>query len=165
MNSRGFYRPVWPVESFVSLQRVLDELEPYTSVSFGFRADILVTLFTTRHFHVVWSPYVMPQTSPAAVYYMRRYAGIMQWLTVEFDFSKLGFGPDHGASGLLPGIWNVYPRVDEFIDSQMERDQASTLFSLQVLVRRYYGMRKSVSEDEGKVLVILEYFELVTLMR
>lgn len=153
MNPIGAFRPAWPEQYFESLQSVLEPLERYTSVSSGFRADILVTLFTTRHFHVVWSPYVMPLTSPAAVYYMRKYSGLMQHVTLEFDFAKLGFGAEPGAHELRPGIQNMYPRVDEFIDAQKEREELSTLFSLRILVRRYHGRRKvegMVRGEEGE---------------
>jgi len=153
MNNIGAYRPVWPDDYFESLESVLESLERYTSVSSGFRADILVTLFTMRHFHVVWSPYVMPLTSQAAVYYMRKYSALMQHITLEFDFSKQGFGATQIAASLKPGVENIYPRVDEFVDAQTERDNYSTLFNLRILVRRYHGNRKGgegVEEEKGK---------------
>lgn len=153
MNPVAAFRRVWPDDYFESLQSVLQSLERYTSVSSGFRADILVTLFTTRHFHVVWSPYVMPLTSPAAVYFMRKYSGLMQHITLEFDLTKLGFAAEPAAHALKPGIQNIYPRVDEFVHAQKERDRCSTIFNLRILVRRYYGNRESGgnnNEDEAK---------------
>lgn len=151
MNPVSAYKPVWPEEHFESLQSVLQSLERYTSVSSGFRADILATLFTIRRFHVVWSPYVMPLTSPAAVYYMRKYSGLMQHITLEFDFTKHGFSAERAASALKPGIQNIFPRVDEFIDTQLERDKDTMLFSLRVLVRRYHGSRKDENDgDRGE---------------
>ncbi|KAL1847268.1 hypothetical protein VTK73DRAFT_10382 [Phialemonium thermophilum] len=153
LNSEGFYRPVWPPAYFESLASALQSLEPYTSTCARLHADVLATLLVTRHFHVVWSPYVRPRTSPAAVHYVRAYAALMQHVTVELDLTKLGFAAETEVSRLGPGTHNLQPLVEGFVAAQKDRAAGDRLFNLRILVRRYHGFRRVQGDGEGSVLV------------
>jgi hypothetical protein len=168
-NGMRLYEPVWPAVYFDNLADVLRSVHDYTSVCWAMRADILVTIMNTRRFHVVLSPYSGPLLDPLAHYWFGRYAGYIQHLTIELDFTKLGFGADPAAANLKPLVIKLTPRMEEYVLAQKKRgiqqllllhaagsfDEAerkaasrqgggvglSTVHSLTVAARRYCGER------------------------
>ncbi|KAK0630414.1 hypothetical protein B0T17DRAFT_220423 [Bombardia bombarda] len=161
LNSPFFFDPVWPVnpinrpgerfystDYFDSPQLALWQLEAYTSVCFAMRVDILATFFLMRRFHVVYSPFVTANTQPAAVFFMKRFGPFMTWITLEVDLSKLA-GHWHPASARLDiaaTLGRIRPLVDDFVEAQLtRRGTGTTIQSLVVLVRRYYGTRPATT--------------------
>ncbi|KAK0725223.1 hypothetical protein B0H67DRAFT_124495 [Lasiosphaeris hirsuta] len=156
MNSPTFLEPIWPVnhagtegervwstEYFDSLGKVLALLRGYTAVCFAMRIDILTTLFLTRRFHVVYSPFVTMTTQPAAVLFMDRFGHLMKWITLEVDLSRLG-GHWHSSAACMDmgkNLVRVRTLIASFAERQLTRTGAAKIQSLVVLVRRYYGYR------------------------
>jgi len=168
-NGMRLYEPVWPATYFDNLADVLRSVRPYTSVCWAMRADIFVTILNTRAFHVVMSPYSGPLLDPLAHHWFGRYAGYIQHLTIELDFTKLGFGADPAAAELKPLVTKIKPRMEEYATAQRRRDiqqdvllrtavffgkaetktatrdggrgGLSTVHSLTVAARRYFGER------------------------
>ena len=155
LNSPVFLYPVWPVnrkaedkriwstDYFDSLDKVLTSLKAYTSVCFAMRVDILTTLFLTRRFHVVFSPFVTEETQPAAVLYFNRYAPLMKLITLELDLTKLGgsWRAEAVSLDMDKNLERVRRHVDTFASRQRTRRLGTSLQNLVVLVRRYYGFR------------------------
>ncbi|KAK3346605.1 hypothetical protein B0T25DRAFT_282026 [Lasiosphaeria hispida] len=156
MNSPSFLEPIWPVnhagaesermwstEYFDSLRKVLALLRGYTAVCFAMRIDILTTLFLTRRFHVAYSPFVTMATQPAAVLFMDRFGPLMKWITLEVDLSRLGghWHPSAACMDMDKNLVRVRTLLASFAERQLTRTGASTVQSLVVLVRRYYGFR------------------------
>ncbi|KAK1830122.1 hypothetical protein QBC39DRAFT_231877, partial [Podospora conica] len=158
LNSSSFLDPVWPVNHatrgpgggriwstgyFDSLEKVLTMLRSYTRVSFAMRVDVLTTLFLTRRFHVVYSPFVTELTQPAAVLYMERFGAFMKWITVEVDLSRLGGNchPSAGKMDMSKNLERVKALVKGFSEQQLRSRGFTRIQSLVVLVRRYYGFR------------------------
>lgn len=168
-NGMRLYQPVWPAVYFDDLADVLRSVRDYTSVCWAMRADILVTILNTRRFHVVLSPFSTPTFDPLAYHWFGKYAGYIQHLTIELDFSKLGFAADPAAANLKPLVTKMAPRMEEYAKAQrkrgiqqelllnaseffgkQEREVASrvggrgglsTVHSLTVAARRYFGER------------------------
>ncbi|OIW28091.1 hypothetical protein CONLIGDRAFT_646289 [Coniochaeta ligniaria NRRL 30616] len=171
-NGMRLYEPVWPAVYFDKLADVLDSVSNYTSVCWGMRADILMTIMNTRRFHVVLSPFSGPMLDPIAHHWFGRYAGYIQHLAIELDFTKLGFGADPAAASLKPLVTKLTPRVEAYAVAQKkraiqqrlllhaagslaeeEREAASrgglsTVHSLTVAARRYFGERPA---EAGRV--------------
>ncbi|KAK4121930.1 hypothetical protein N657DRAFT_577098, partial [Parathielavia appendiculata] len=133
---------IWSEDYFDSLQSVLSSLRNYTSVCPAMRADVLATLFLTRRFHVVYSPYVTRELEMAATYYMDRYGPLMASITLEVDFTKLGGGsePEAVNSKLDSSFQRVKQLVERFVWSQLTH-RRTAIRDLRVLVRRYHGHR------------------------
>ena len=166
LNSPAFLDPIWPVNRkgdpsrmwstsyFDSLKTVLVLLRSYTTVCFAMRVDILTALFLTRRFHVVYSPFVVDSLQPAATLFMDRFGSLMKWITVEVDLSRLGGSPDPAAEQMDMGksTKRVRALVQRFANGQLDRQGITTIQSLVILVRRYYGNRRSLGkkgEGEG----------------
>ncbi|KAK4102372.1 hypothetical protein N658DRAFT_402112, partial [Parathielavia hyrcaniae] len=141
-RSRG--AKIWPEDYFDSLQGVLSSLHNYTSVCSSMRADVMATLFLTRRFHVVYSPYVTSTLATAATHYMDRYGPLMTSITLEIDFTKVSGGPKPEAGGMDPGpgLQRLKQLVESFVCSQRARHETGpAIHDLRVLVRRYHGRR------------------------
>ncbi|KAM7194388.1 hypothetical protein V8F33_007276, partial [Rhypophila sp. PSN 637] len=167
LNSPVFLKPIWPVngapgksgppawttEYFDSLDSVLRQLDPYLSVCFGFRIDILTTLFLSRRFHVVYSPLVKPMTSPLATQFLDIYGVYMKWINLEVDLSNLA-GHWHPASADLAfGLHTLRSHVERFAECQLSRHGGTTLQSLIIMVRRYHGVRQPPKRRDGRLHV------------
>ncbi|KAH6847542.1 hypothetical protein B0I37DRAFT_431135 [Chaetomium sp. MPI-CAGE-AT-0009] len=153
MNNPVFLWEVWPVKKlsepdvgstdyFDSLQSVLSSVDNYTSVCSAMRADVLATLFLTRRFHVVYSPYVNRKTQPVATKYMDRYGPLMASITLEIDFTKLAgsWRPEAVHLDSLKGLKGVKTCLEDFVQCQHTRHNTA-IRDLRVLIRRYHGFR------------------------
>ncbi|ODA79543.1 hypothetical protein RJ55_05137 [Drechmeria coniospora] len=109
---------------------------PFLGISKAFSADILVTLLTTRTFHVTLSPFVGPRLSPLATSWLNKYGPYMQSLILEVDLTRLGLGPLH-SERLRPGLRNLETLLHDFSMSQLRRDKALPLKSFVLLCRRF----------------------------
>lgn len=168
-NGLGLYEPVWAAVHFDRLADVLHAVQKYTAVCWAMRADILVTILNTRQFHVVLSPFSTPTFDPLACHWFKKYAGYIQHLTIELDFSKLGFAADPASASLKPLVSRIAAVMDDYANAQRKRNiqqelllhtvdffgktegkaaprdevrrGLETVHSLTVAVRRYYGDR------------------------
>lgn len=161
-NGMRLYEPAWPAVYFESLADVLDSVSNYASVCWAMRRDILATIMNTRQFHVALSPFSGSLLDPISNCWFAKYAGYIQHVTIEIDYTKLGFGGDPGAVSLKPLVTKVLPRVEQYAVAQKKRaiqqrlltnqprlfaevDRGggghSTVHSLTLAVRRYFGER------------------------
>jgi len=97
-----------------------------------------------RRFHVTVSPFLGPRISPLAVDFVHRHSTFMSRLIIEFDFTKLGYGPDPRARALQPGTVNMAGWNENFVQAQLRRGSFSTLRELTLLCRRFYGNRPAL---------------------
>ncbi|KAK0611792.1 hypothetical protein B0T14DRAFT_571658 [Immersiella caudata] len=168
LNSPSFLDPIWPVnpipgpdsaphdnriwstEYFDSLKKVLVLLRSYTSVCFAMRVDLMTALFLTRRFHVVYSPFVSDSIQPAATLFMDEFGSLMKSITLEVDLSRLGgsWEPAAEKMDMEKSVDRVRALVKRFANTQLDRRGVTTIQSLVILVRRYYGYRKLVDELE-----------------
>lgn len=150
-----FTTPIWPSKTFTSLPTALLPLHPYLTISAAFRADVLLAFLSSHTFHVVVSPYVTTKLSPLATSWFTRHAVYMRSIVLELDMTKLGFGPDVRAGGLLPRMERMEKLVGEFVGGWLEGVEGGgerRLGELILLCRRYYGERGSVPGTvEGSV--------------
>lgn len=149
MNAMVHNRLAWPEDAFDALSDVLAPLRDVLVVSSGLRAELLAALFLERSFHVTFSPYVRPATSPLAVAFVNRYGCLMQRMALELDCTRLGYGMEAAASGLAPGMLHVDGLVRDFVAGQMARAGYNTMDSLVVLCRRFHGNRPPATDHEA----------------
>lgn len=168
LNSPSFLDPIWPVnpipssdgaasdsriwstEHFDSLKKVLVLLRSYTTVCFAMRIDFMTALFLTRRFHVVYSPFVSDLVQPAATLFMDEFGSLMKLITLEVDLSRLGgsWEPAAEKMDMTKSVDRVRALVTRFAHTQLERRGVTTIQSLVILVRRYYGYRHSVEPEK-----------------
>lgn len=175
-TGKVLYKAVWPDAAFDSLESVLADLSDYLNVCRAVRTDVLMTLLNTRRFHVVVSTFGLAKLDPMGHSWFSKYAGYMQFLTIEVDFARLGFAKEPGAALLDPLMWRFESRLLAYGEAQKARamfqqfelDKAgffaldptaginpagvrescrSTIHDLTVAVRRYFGNRP---EDAGR---------------
>ena len=144
-----FTKAGWPKDSLRSLRSSISPLQRYLEVGSAFRKDILVAFLATTSFHVVLSPYVGPRMSPLATTWLLKYGPYMQHLTIELDMTKLGFGRNPDAAGLLPGLTSMEAHLKQIGLSQRKHRKVP-LKQLILLCRRYYGHRATLAIPEPK---------------
>ncbi|WYZ43792.1 hypothetical protein EsH8_VII_000228 [Colletotrichum jinshuiense] len=136
-------REVWRCEEFTLLASALEPLQSYLYTSFALRADVMVTFLMTERFHVTFSPFVGSSLDPLATRWYNRYGHFMQGIVVELDMTRFGFGPGKQAYKLRAGTVNLDRLISMFVETQLRRKGRSSLKSLVLLCRRFYGQRPS----------------------
>ncbi|KAL2117617.1 hypothetical protein VTJ04DRAFT_7277 [Mycothermus thermophilus] len=124
---------------FENLERALSSIQPYTSVCWGMRADILTAFFLLRNFHVVFSPFVGRESQPAATKYLDRYGPLMASVTIEVDMTKLcgGARPEAARFDPRPILFRMRKLVEGFVDVQFaHRGPRTRMENLRVVVIR-----------------------------
>ncbi|KAK7416799.1 hypothetical protein QQX98_004992 [Neonectria punicea] len=149
LNRSSFNRDCWRSDDFQSPSTALLPLFPYFEASFGFRADLLITLLLDTTLHVTFSPYVGPRVSPLATTWLNTYGKYAQRLAVEVDMTRLSCGPWPEGVTLLPGIEHIEALLHKFVESQLRRDTSRPLDSLVLLCRRFYGRRYNVQSTKS----------------
>lgn len=151
LNGRRQAYPAWPEDAFVTLWSVLGPLQAYLWTSPHLRADVMVTLLLTRPFHVIFSPFVKPASSPLATQWLSRYAHMMQDVRVEVDMTKLGFGHSWESTTMTTKLPDIGDLVWAFTDTMLKRDpEANSLGRLTIHCRRYFGYRQGKNPLEGR---------------
>lgn len=138
-----FYRGVWEDTNFQSIQKLLLPCAGALRTSAAMRAEVLAYLLTTRRFHFVFSPYVTRNISPQMFHWIDHYSHLMEYMTVEIDLSKLGFGADPDAASLRWGLQLILGSIRQLVAAQLEK-RTIPLDTLVVIARRYHGRRLAV---------------------
>ncbi|CAM1508559.1 Fc.00g054070.m01.CDS01 [Cosmosporella sp. VM-42] len=141
LNRPSFDRDVWCGSDFQSPLPTFERLGSCLEVSFSFRADILLAFLSQNSFHATFSPYVGTRINPLATTWLNNYGPYMQNIAIEVDMSRLGFGPGPEAINLLTGTDHISTLLQNFVISQLRRDESRPLDSLVLLCRRFHGRR------------------------
>jgi hypothetical protein len=143
LTGRPWLKDAWRHDEFVTLGYVLHRMKPYLEANFELRAEAMVALLMTKRFHVTYSPFVGQNLNPAAVLWLRKYAPYMQHLTVELDFTTLGFSHIDNAELLPPGIVHMKEHIKALAGALRKKKHVSTMECLVLMCRRYYGNRRT----------------------
>jgi len=142
MGEMSLMQPVWPEGYFQTLQEALAPGQGALESCFALRAELMAALFTSRRFHVTLSPYVSEPLFPLTTTYISMYGCLMENVTLEMDFTKLGYGPDPSAVAFGPGTLNMRGLVSNFVGTIKKRGGEGTkMNNLVILCRRFYGNR------------------------
>ncbi|OHF04656.1 hypothetical protein CORC01_00127 [Colletotrichum orchidophilum] len=143
LSDGRFMREVWSDDEYTSLAAAMGPLQSYLAVSFSLRADMMVAFLMIERFHVTLSPFVGPHLNPLATLWCNKYGHFIQQVVVELDLTRLGFGPGKEACKLRAGTINMDDLIGTFVKGQLRRKNQSTLRSLVLLCRRFWGERPS----------------------
>jgi hypothetical protein len=120
------------------------------------RHELMTYFWTEYHFHVTLSPFTGPKFSPLSSLWLPEYLEIIQFLTVEADFTRFGFGaPSHfavmkiGFSTLSKGraeYGNTFLNktenlLVEIVQGLIKRQGKTTMAEFNLMCRRYAGVR------------------------
>ncbi|CAN8100823.1 unnamed protein product [Discula destructiva] len=144
--------PAWPEDAFASLWEVLGPLQNVLTACPRLRADVMTALLMTQPFHVIFSPYVKPNTQPLPTKWLLKYVHFMQDVRVELDMTKLGFGHTWQATGLSTRLWDIGNLVHTFVAEVLRRDpRANPMAHLTIHCRRFFGYRQGENPHHGDV--------------
>jgi hypothetical protein len=135
-----FLKAVWLQSEFQSTNDLISPIQSALAACFAMRADLLAYILSTHRFHFTFSPYVRQKTCPELFGWIEEYSHLMQFVTIELDLSKMGFGADPAAVRLLPGNLHINTAVGRWVDVQLAR-RTMPIQSLVLLARRYHGLR------------------------
>lgn len=150
LNRKDEAAPAWPDDEFANLWDVLGPLQNYLVACPRLRADVMVAVFMTQPFHVIFGPFVKAETSPLPTKWLFKYLCFMQDVRVELDLTKLGFGADWEASAMSTKLWATGNLVYVFVEEMLRRDeQRNPLGQLTIHCRRYFGYRQGKNPFDG----------------
>lgn len=134
------------------LKPVLGGLDAFREL----RQELMTYFWTQYHFHVTLNPFTGPKFSPLTLVWLPEYLGIIQFLTVEADFTRFGFGaPSNfavkkiGFSTLSKGraeySHNFVNKTENFlieiVKGLVKRRGKTTMAEFNLMCRRYVGVR------------------------
>lgn len=150
LNGKRQAAPAWPPNEFASLWDVLEPLQNYLTTCPRLRADVMVTVFMSQPFHVIFSPFVKPNTQPLPTKWLFNYAQYMQNVRVEVDLTKLGFGPTWESTSMSTKLQEIGNLVWAFAHEMEKRDpDANPMTLLTIYCRRYFGYRQGRNPHQG----------------
>lgn len=150
LNGRSQAAPAWPLNEFASLWDILGPLQNYLTASPLLRADVMTAILMMQPFHVIFSPFVKPDTQPLPTKWLFRYAQYMQNIRVEVDMTKLGFGPTWDATLMSTKLRDIGNLVWVFAEEMEKRDPVTNpLGLLTICCRRYFGYRQGKNPFQG----------------
>lgn len=150
LNGQRQAAPAWPPNEFASLWDVLGPLQNYLTACPRLRADVMVTVLMTQPFHVIFSPFVKPNTQPLPTKWLFNYAQYMQNVRVEVDLTKLGFGPNWDSTSMSTKLREIGNLVWVFAEEMEKRDpETNPMTLLTIYCRRYFGYRQGRNPFQG----------------
>ena len=149
INDSFLLGPIWLRKDFEDFKTVLTVLKPYIKVCRGMRANALATLFLTRRFHIIYSSMMGQGTQPFAFECISQSSPMMASITIEVDFTKLAGGSNPSAANFNPrvGLDRLQGFLEGFVQSQLTRQEGTTIRDLRILVRRYHGFRPRTTHE------------------
>lgn len=142
-------KEVWRQDEFATLGEVMEDLRIYFEVSFEFRIDVLVYFLMSRRFHITYSLCVGPRLNPLATKWVEKYSPFMQDIALEIVLTEYRFGLNPHAHLLVPATTKLEKLIQDFVRVQLKRKSVSTLNSLVILCRRFYGKKRVSSRPRS----------------
>lgn len=142
-------KDAWRQGEFTNLRHATRHLQSYFKVSFEFRTDALVYFLMTRRFHITYSPCILPRLNPIATMWVEKYGHYLQEIALEIVLTEYRFGINPLAHLLAPATTNLTNLIESFVCVQLKRRSFSTIKSLVVLCRRFYGGRRMSSRPQS----------------
>jgi hypothetical protein len=140
-------KAVFPANHFASpwdvLEPVIGAIHSFSSL----RREIMIYFWTTYHFHVTLSMFSGPKFSPLSNIWLFDYLHIVQQLSLEVDLTLFGCSASDDALQFGHDYSKVGNQVSSIVDGLLKRKADSPLYELNLLCRRYTGIRPSVSDE------------------
>ncbi|KAF7541119.1 hypothetical protein G7054_g804 [Neopestalotiopsis clavispora] len=140
-----FYKGVWEAANFQSTRELFTPCSGAVKASASMRADCLAYLLTSYRFHLVFSPFVTQKICPQLFHWIDHYSHLMEYMTIEIDLSKLGFGASPEAQSLSWGLRNILISMRRFVTVQSKK-RVTPHDTLVIIARRYHGRRPTTSD-------------------
>lgn len=141
----GYFASPWVV-----LEPLMGALHSFSSL----RHELMVYFWTEYQFHVTLTMFSGPKFSPLSSIWLMNYLDTIQHLTLEVDLTRFGCGVLESAPQFGYDYSKVRAKILEVVDGLLARKEGSQLCELNLLCRRYAGLRPVVSNETGMVLKI-----------
>lgn len=139
-------KDVFPSSQFLLPGDILHNVEGALTTCRQLRDEVMTYFWTQYKFHVTLSPFTAAVTSPLSQKWLRFYADRVQYLVIEVDMTKFGFGFDHHAAEL----GDMSDKIDYLFWRLIEllKRRPSTISSIHLMCRRYAGYRPAIDSSE-----------------
>jgi hypothetical protein len=138
--SPGFAtKAVFGQDYFASPWDILDDIWGGLSSFTALRRDLLSYFWSNYHFHVTLSLFSGPRFSPLPLFWLPRYLGIVQYLTVEVDFTRFRYNCMKVAPDLGYHMNKEEDLLMNIVEGLSDRDGGVPMAELNLLCRCYEG--------------------------
>jgi hypothetical protein len=111
------------------------------------RYDLMTYFWTKYHFHVTLSPFTGPKFSPLSQVWLSKYLDIVQYLTVEADLARFGFGTQEFAAAFGHNMYKTENLLIDIVKGLTNRRGKTTMAEFNLLCRRYSDFRTFAASD------------------
>ena len=121
-----------------------DVLEPVFGGLHAFsviRRELMIFFWTQYSFHITLSPFTGPAFSPLSSVWLPRYIQIVQYLSVEADLTRFGFGHSKPGAKFGHNVNKTEVLLVGIVKGLAKRRGKTTMAELNVMCRRYAGFR------------------------
>lgn len=139
LSPRFATKAVFGKDYFASPWDVLDNVWGGLGSFTALRKDLLAYFWTTYHFHVTLSLFSGPRFCPLALIWLPKYLGIIQYLTVELDFTRFRYSSRKIAPDLEYRLNKEEELVMSVIEGLSDREGGVPMAELNLLCRCYEG--------------------------
>jgi hypothetical protein len=139
LSPRFATKAVYGKDYFASAWDILDDVWGGLGSFTALRKDLLTYFWTNYHFHVTLSLFSGPRFCPLALIWLPRYLGIIQYLTIELDFTKFRYN----CRKIAPDLGYRLNKEEELLMSVVEglsdREGGVPMAELSLFCRCYDG--------------------------
>ena len=147
LSPRFTTKAVFGEDYFASPWDILDDVWGGLSSFTALRKDLLTYFWTNYHFHVTVSLFSGPRFCPLSLIWLPRYLGIVQYLTVEVDFTTFR----HNCMKLAPDLGYCMTKEERLlmniVEGLSDRDGVASMAELNLLCRCYKGFHPHQDPD------------------
>ena len=137
LSPRFAIEGVFDQDFFACPWDVLGDLVGGLSAFTAIRKDLLSYFWTNYHFHVTLNAFSGPKLSPSSHVWLQSFLGIIQFLTVELDFTKLAGGCVNPGTDYVYNKSKIEPLLLDIIAGLLRREESTTVAELNLFCRCY----------------------------
>jgi hypothetical protein len=152
LSPRFATKAVFGDDYFASPWNVLDPVLGALGAFCALRHELMTYFWNEYHFHVTLTPFTGPTFSPLSQVWLTKYLEIIQILTVEADFTRLGCSQLKRAPEFGYNMKNLENLLVNLVKGLSKRKGRSTMAEFNIICRRYAGFRPCEDSDGFEIL-------------
>jgi hypothetical protein len=141
LSPRFVTKAVFPDGSLASPWDVLEPVRGGLQAFSELRRELMTYFWTQFHFHVTLSPFTGPRFSPLSHVWLCDYLNVVQYLSVEADLTRFGFGTLQAATEFGHNVYKTETLMIKLVKGLVKRRGKTTMAEFNVMCRRYDGFR------------------------
>lgn len=143
-------KAIFPEGHFASPWTVLHPVHGAIQAFSLIRNELMEYFWSEFHFHVTLSMFSGPKFSPLSHAFLPQHIHIVQYMTLEIDLTRFGGSTLQKGHQFGHNCSKIEKQIAEMIDGLLQRTDSAGISELNLMCRRYLGLRPSFKiKDES----------------